>query len=302
MAITRAKATALLNQREMSLYDDSRANALRTLDQKALTTRISRARDARSRARDLVQRQKLSSRERSGNKRGASGLANQRSKDKAELMADILSRFEQQLVKVKKESAATTSRKTSATAGKSSGSKAATKKTRKKASTGTAAKTAAKKVPAKASKKNAARKSTATKSAKKAVAEAGAGKPAATRKVSASKATTARTKRAGKTSSKTAKRAAPKKATRKLTPKQALKRTKALLEDKKARDHAPKPWESPPTGSGAEGQAGYQSKSAARSARRLHAAETRLPAIMGSVSTRDRINQGKRDRRRSGDS
>ena len=94
MPITRAKATSLLNQREMALYDDSRINALRQLDGKGLQSRISRARSARDRARDLVQRQKLSTREATGSKRGNSGMANQRSKDKAELLSDILSRFE----------------------------------------------------------------------------------------------------------------------------------------------------------------------------------------------------------------
>ena len=32
MPITRARATSLLNQREMALYDDSRINGLRQLD------------------------------------------------------------------------------------------------------------------------------------------------------------------------------------------------------------------------------------------------------------------------------
>jgi len=99
MPVTRAKATSLLNQREMALFDDSRANALRKLDEKALQARISRARDGRDRARDLVQRQKLNSRAATGSKRGISGEANARSKEKAEVMADILTRFEQQLAK-----------------------------------------------------------------------------------------------------------------------------------------------------------------------------------------------------------
>lgn len=99
MPITRAKATTLLNQREMALYDDSRANALRQLDEKALSARITRARAGRDRARDLVQRQTLSSRDATGSKRGNSGNANARSADKAELMADILARFEGQLTK-----------------------------------------------------------------------------------------------------------------------------------------------------------------------------------------------------------
>lgn len=99
MPITRAKATTLLNQREMALFDDSRANTLRQLDEKALGARITRARAGRDRARDLVQRQTLSSREATGSKRGISGNANARSADKAELMADILARFEAQLAK-----------------------------------------------------------------------------------------------------------------------------------------------------------------------------------------------------------
>ena len=94
MPITRAKATSLLNQREMALYDDSRINALRQLDGKSLQARISRARTARDRARDLVQRQKLSTRDATGSKRGNSGMANQRSKEKVEILADILTRFE----------------------------------------------------------------------------------------------------------------------------------------------------------------------------------------------------------------
>lgn len=99
MPITRATATSLLNQREMALFDDSRANALRKLDGKALQARIARARDGRDRARDLVQRQKLGSRAATGSKRGTSGVANARSQEKAEAMADILARFQQQLAK-----------------------------------------------------------------------------------------------------------------------------------------------------------------------------------------------------------
>ena len=89
MPLTRAKATTLLNQKEMELFDDSRATALRQLDDKALAARVGRARTARNRARDLLQRQKLASRARTGSKRGASGDANQRSKDKAELLVFV---------------------------------------------------------------------------------------------------------------------------------------------------------------------------------------------------------------------
>ena len=86
MPITRQQAQVLLSTAEMELYDESRSNPLRKLDEAALQKRIERTRRARERARDLVQRQKLASRAATGSKRGASRQANQRSKDKAELL------------------------------------------------------------------------------------------------------------------------------------------------------------------------------------------------------------------------
>ncbi|MCR6663743.1 MAG: hypothetical protein NVV60_11535 [Luteimonas sp.] len=278
MPITRAKATVLLNQREMSLYDDSRANAIRGLDAKALSSRITRARDARSRARDLVQRQKLSSRDRTGNKRGTSGQANQRSKDKAELMADILRRFETQLANIDdKPTAKPAAGKTAKTAKKKSpaGKSAARRATRREGrKTATAAKKIAKKTAS----------ATPTKKAVKKAATKPAPTPATTGKPTKKKA-------AGRTA---------KAAKRTLTPRQALKKTRALLEAKQQRDREPKPWDTIGGAQPDAGQPGYQSSSAARRARELHAAESRIPAIQGSISTRDRINQGKRDHRGNG--
>lgn len=97
MPITRQQAQVLLSAAEMELYDESRSNPLRKLDGAALQKRIARMRRARERARDLVQRQKLASRDATGSKRGISGVANQRSKDKAALLDDILKRFENAL-------------------------------------------------------------------------------------------------------------------------------------------------------------------------------------------------------------
>ena len=94
MQITRAKATALLNKGEMTLYDESRHNPIRGFTAAQLETRIKRARAARDRSRDLAKRQKLSSRASTGSKRGTSGSANQRSLDKAAILADILDRFD----------------------------------------------------------------------------------------------------------------------------------------------------------------------------------------------------------------
>ncbi|MBP6796953.1 MAG: hypothetical protein KA124_02540 [Luteimonas sp.] len=249
MPITRAKATQLLNKREMALYDDSRVNALRKLDAKALASRIPRARDARDRARDLLRTQKLSSRARTGSKRGTSGTANQRSKDKAELMADILKRFETRAREAAREA------------------RADAKPEAKRTVTRNAAKKAA---PARAAGRRTAPAAGAT--AKRAAAGTAAKKPASTSRKP-----------------------------RKLTPEQALAQTQALLEAKHAREAEPKPWRDGPEGAAVVGQPGFQSDAAARRALRLHAAEARIPAIQGSISTRDRINQGKRDHRQDDD-
>lgn len=306
MPITRAKAIQLLNQKEMALYDESRINGLRQLDGKAISTRITRARAARDRARDLVRRQKLSSRADTGSKRGASGAANQRSKDKAELMADILVRFETGLRELDGKEAGAKSRRATATAAKKTAAPA--KRAAKKAANTPGSKAtrkvaeSPKKAATMAGKRTPAKKA-ATGTGKTATKQAatGIGKKTATRKA----ATTTPAKQAAKkTSTGNAKSAsgksgAPRSRPRKrgFTPEQALAQTQALLEAKQARDQEPKPWAGVAEGGVDPGTPGYQSDSAARRARRLHAAEVRLPATQGSVSTRDRINQGKRDHR-----
>ena len=168
MQITRAKATALLNKGEMQLYDDSRQNALRGFTASQLETRVTRARSARDRSRDLLRRQKLSSRARTGSKRGTSGAANQRSKDKAEVMADILKRFETRLKEAKKieKEAAKSARPVAKKATKKAVrkvAKKATKKVVKKAAKKTVSKKAAKKTTKKATKKTAKKTATAKK-------------------------------------------------------------------------------------------------------------------------------------------
>lgn len=353
MPITRTKASQLLNQREMALYDDSRVNALRQLDGKALATRVTRARAARDRARDLVRRQKLASRSSTGSKRGNSGDANQRSKDKVELMADILDRFETKLREAERQARATGG--TTAKAGKARKAGAAkpartaktakaakaadTSKTSKTAKTAKAAKTA--KQPARPITRDASDGATATArrrsaGAKQATTNAApredAGRTRTPRVTSETgrrkdgvaphSATASDAQRASREPNDAAdaqqsaapasreaarRRAAPSSTAhrapgrrtrrRRLTPEEALAQTQALLEAKQARDAEPKPWAEPGSGGTDPGAPGYQSASAARRAKRLHAAEIRLPANQGSVSTRDRVNQGKRDHR-----
>ena len=319
MPITRAKASQLLNQREMALYDESRINGLRQLDGKALATRVTRARTARDRARDLVRRQKLASRSSTGSKRGPGGTDNQRSKDKAELMADILARFETRQREVDRQEArsarATASAAGRKTAGKAGAQAAAGARAPRKAAgagKGSSA-TATSKSPAQATKQAAVAAPAAPRSARETAdtddaapastsarrnggLAAGPGKPRATARTDgADGASTAGdgARRDGRATTAPARR--PRK--RRLTPEQALAQTQALLEAKQARDAEPKPW-ADIGGEGADaGAVGYQSPGAARRADQLHAGEMRLPANQGSISTRDRVNQGKRDHR-----
>lgn len=150
MQITRAKAVALLNKGEMQLYDDSRHNPIRKFSVSQLESRITRARGVRDRARDLVRRQKLGSRQQTGSKRGTSGNANQRSKDKVEILADILKRFETRLGDAKKEAkvsekeSAASPRVRKAAVKKAGVKKTAGKKTARKGADGTGKRVTAK--------------------------------------------------------------------------------------------------------------------------------------------------------------
>lgn len=98
---TKTQAVRVFNATELTLFEDSRMPRLRSFTAKQLEARVQRARQARDRARDLVQRQALASRARTGSKSGQSGDANARSKLKGDLLADILERFEQQLAKAR---------------------------------------------------------------------------------------------------------------------------------------------------------------------------------------------------------
>ena len=314
MPITRAKASSLLNQKEMALYDDSRINGLRQLDAKGLASRIKRARTARDRARDLVQKHKLASRASTGSKRGSSGQANQRSKDKAGLMADILKRFEGRLKEVERAEKAATAKgakkaapaKTAKAAKKedtrTGGHKTSTRKGTTKATRKAASKTSK---PAKKASKSATKRTTRERestqraaSAAPARKRAGAGETARRAKTAGQAATGATPAKRAAAAKSTRERAGKATRKRRITPEQALAQTQALLEAKQAQDAAPKPWQDAPGGGvSADGQPGYQSGAAKRRALRLHQAEARIPAIQGSVSTRDRINQGKRDHR-----
>lgn len=301
MAVTRAKATSLLNATEMGLYDDSRANALRGHSEAKLARLVTRARIARDRARDLEKRQRLASRSTTGSKSGRSGQANARTGEKAELLADILKRLEAQhrdTAKAEKaagrdkakaaKSAATAKAKTATAAKRATGKKAASKTTRSgKVASG--AKTASASTSAKKPAKKAAAKQASSKATSAAAGKApakGASKTAAARKDAAEKSTVKKS---------AAKKGAAKSAG--ISPKRALANTRKLLAEQDAKAAQPKPWDGLGNDGTAQAAPGFQSPKARSRALELHAGETRQAPIHGSISTRDRKNQGKRDHR-----
>jgi hypothetical protein len=82
-----------------------------------------------------------------------------------------------------------------------------------------------------------------------------------------------------------------------VTPERALESTHRLLQAKQERDRSPRPWRSLGRAAGHVPQSGFQSPQAASKAQELHAGESRMAPIHGSISTHDRHNQGKRDSR-----
>ncbi len=94
MTIQLRKAERLCSAAELTLVKAALAPALRKLDEKQLAAHVTRARRARDKHRDLLQRQRLSARERTGQKAGRSGDANARTREKAELFQEVLERFE----------------------------------------------------------------------------------------------------------------------------------------------------------------------------------------------------------------
>lgn len=84
---------------------------------------------------------------------------------------------------------------------------------------------------------------------------------------------------------------------RQITREQALANTRRLLEAKHEHDRQPQPWQALDPQQSHVAEAGFQSPDAIAKAEELHAGESRQNAIQGSISTRDRHNQGKRDNR-----
>jgi len=200
MAYNRAQALKICTATEMEIFLSSLSDAVGKLTPVQLRSRIARARTLRDKHTDLFRRQVAATRAATGTKRGASGAANSRTEQKAQLFAEALARLEAR-------QSAIDAKPVKAVASKS-GSKAtkATKAKRAPAAPAMPKKSVAKRVAAKAAKpavKPAAKKPAAKKAAPK-VAKAAASK--------ATKPTSAKTAKpvAAKAVKPAAKPAAPK--------------------------------------------------------------------------------------------
>ena len=97
MKFNHIQAKQLLSASEMELFNASRDPALAGLSLPDLKSNVHAARAARDKFQDLLRRQRLESRDRTGSKDGATGDDNARTEQKLEALTEILHRFEAQV-------------------------------------------------------------------------------------------------------------------------------------------------------------------------------------------------------------
>jgi hypothetical protein len=97
MPSNRMHVRPLLTAAEFELFEASVGDGLKALTGAQLRGKIKRTRSLRDKNVDLLRRQKVASRSRTGNKGGTSGIANERTARKATVFAEVLQRFEQRL-------------------------------------------------------------------------------------------------------------------------------------------------------------------------------------------------------------
>ncbi len=103
MPYTRTEAKKLLTAAELELFDAGRTPALRKLAKPALRKKLERSRKLRDKYHDLFRRQRLAIRAESGSKSGASGNANERTRQKEELFAELVGLFEARISQIEQQ-------------------------------------------------------------------------------------------------------------------------------------------------------------------------------------------------------
>lgn len=96
MAWNRIQAARLLSDKEMALFQGSLSDSAPQMSDKELQAHIRRVRTQRDKYQDLLRRQRVSTRERTGAKSGTSGAANARTDQKVQVFSEALERLEKQ--------------------------------------------------------------------------------------------------------------------------------------------------------------------------------------------------------------
>jgi hypothetical protein len=148
MTYNRLNARALCTPAELELVLLSFPDQVKTLSAARLKLKRTRARALRDKYRDLLRRQKLATRDRTGSKLGRGPKTNARTADKAKLFDETLKRFEAQVAVV--DAAARKAEKIAAARKKLAAMKQATRSLVAKRAAGAGAKAASKAAPARA--------------------------------------------------------------------------------------------------------------------------------------------------------
>ncbi len=96
MAWNRIQASRLLTSKEMTLFEGSLGDHAPQMSDKELEATIRRVRTQRDKYQDLLRRQRVSTRDRSGTKSGPTGVSNARTDQKAQVFSEALGRLENQ--------------------------------------------------------------------------------------------------------------------------------------------------------------------------------------------------------------
>ena len=164
MAYTLTQARKLLTAGELSVFESSRPQPIRGLTPARLRSKLERSRKLRDKYRDLYRRQTVATRAAPARKRSPVGADNQRTRQKAELFTEVLTRYETELKRVDAAAKAAAKAAKAAKAGRATKTAKGTKAT-KRASGATTKRSQATKRSPKPATKPATR--TATKSTTK---------------------------------------------------------------------------------------------------------------------------------------
>jgi len=198
VSYTLRQVQTLLTKPELELFQASRANAIKELTERQLSSKITRTRTLRAKYRDLYQRQTVKTQKGPAAARRPAGNDNNRTEVKADVMQEVLGRFEERLAKVQADATKTAAKTAAVKNSKPAPAKSAAKKPAAAAKTTAAAaprkkaaKSATKAYPAKAVKAAAVKKASgARKAASKAAVKKTASSSAAPAKASKTAANT----------------------------------------------------------------------------------------------------------------